>query len=69
MGTGRNILESISQRQNPEAYRQEHWQGSFDEYLDFVRKDPKITRTAYQRLYDMILSPGKARPPRGGEAR
>jgi serine protein kinase len=58
VGTGRNILESISQKQNPEAFRQEHWQGTFDEYLDIVRKDPKVMRTAYQRLYDMILSYG-----------
>ncbi|MGE3314917.1 MAG: serine protein kinase, partial [Planctomycetaceae bacterium] len=58
MGTGRDILGKISERQNPEAYRQEHWQGTFDEYLDIVRKDTKVTRTAYQRLYDMILSYG-----------
>lgn len=58
MGTGRDILGRISERQNPEAYRQEHWQGTFDEYLDIVRKDAKVTRTAYQRLYDMILSYG-----------
>ena len=58
MGEGRAVLERISRRQNPEAYRQEHWQGNFDEYLDIVRRNPKVTRTAYQRLYDMILSYG-----------
>ncbi len=58
MGTGRTFLEEISKRQSPDNYRQEHWQGSFDEYLDIVKANPKVTRTAYQRLYDMILSYG-----------
>src|SRR5207253_644917 len=34
------------------------WEGSFDEYLDIVREHPEVTRSAYQRLYDMILSHG-----------
>ncbi len=58
MGTGRTFLEQMSQRQSPDTYRQEHWQGSFDEYLDIVKNNPKVTRTAYQRLYDMITSYG-----------
>ena len=39
-------------------YKKLHWEGSFDEYLDIVLADPRVTRTAYQRLYDMILSHG-----------
>ena len=35
-----------------------HWEGSFEEYLDIVLEHPEVTRTAYQRLYDMILSHG-----------
>ena len=31
---------------------------SFDEYLDKVIADPKIARSAYQRMYDMIMEPG-----------
>ena len=58
MGAGRSLLEQISQKQRPETYRQEHWQGTFDEYLDIVRTNPKVTRTAYQRLYDMITGYG-----------
>jgi len=58
MSNGMNILEKIAQKQNLEIYRQEHWQGSFDEYLDVVKQNPKVTRSAYQRLYDMILSYG-----------
>jgi serine protein kinase len=58
MGAGRSVLERISQKQRPDVYRQEHWQGSFDEYLDSVQANPRITRSAYQRLYDMVLSYG-----------
>lgn len=31
---------------------------SFSEYLDKVEKSPKLIRTAYQRVYDMIMSKG-----------
>ncbi len=58
MGDARAILERISRSQNFEGYRQEHWHGTFDEYMDIVRTDPRVTRSAYQRLYDMILSYG-----------
>ncbi len=55
---GVSLLKKISERQSPESYRQEHWQGSFAEYLDIVRKTPAVTRTAYQRVYDMIMADG-----------
>ena len=58
MGTGRAILEQISDRQSPDEYHHEHWQGTFDEYLDIVRQKPEVAHTAYQRLYDMIISYG-----------
>jgi serine protein kinase len=58
VGDARAVLERISKSQNFDGYRQEHWQGSFEEYLDIVRKNPRVTRTAYQRLYDMILAYG-----------
>jgi len=54
MGTGRAILERISDCQSPDAYHHEHWQGTFDEYLDIVRQKSEVARTAYQRLYDMV---------------
>jgi serine protein kinase len=58
MGTGRELLNQISARQSAEAFRQENWQGSFDEYLDIVRQTPEVTRTAHQRIYDMIMAHG-----------
>ncbi|MCH7685463.1 MAG: serine protein kinase [Planctomycetes bacterium] len=58
MGAGQELLEQISQRQSPETYRQENWQGAFSDYLDIVKKSPRVTRTAYHRLYDMVLEYG-----------
>ena len=58
MVTGQELIEKFANQHSSDDYRQEHWQGSFAEYLDIVRKTPKVTRTAYQRLYDMVLSYG-----------
>jgi serine protein kinase len=56
--TGKMILSSLRQQLNLSDYRKKHWEGTFDEYLDIVRQHPEVTRTAYQRLYDMIISHG-----------
>jgi serine protein kinase len=58
MQTGRTFLDTVGSRQDLSAFKQEHWQGSFDEYLDVVRQDPKVTRTAHQRIYDMVMTYG-----------
>ena len=58
MTTGQALLSQFSSRQNKDQFRQEHWQGSFSEYLDLVKKNPGIVRTSYQRIYDMIMADG-----------
>src|SRR5919201_278661 len=58
LSTGKQILAAMRQQLNLNDYRKKHWEGSFDEYLDIVREHPEVTRSAYQRLYDMILSHG-----------
>jgi serine protein kinase len=58
MSDGRDIIALVAQRQDCEQFRRKNWVGSFAEYLDIVREHPEVTRTAYQRLYDMILSYG-----------
>ena len=58
MSTGSDLISLIASRQNLDDYQKKHWSGSFAEYLDIVKHDPKVTRTAYQRLYDMIISKG-----------
>jgi serine protein kinase len=39
-------------------FQDEHWEGSFAQYLGLVQDNPLILRTAHQRLYDMVLSHG-----------
>ncbi len=58
MSIGKAILASLRQQLNLSDYRKTHWEGGFEEYLDIVREHPEVTRTAYQRLYDMIISHG-----------
>lgn len=53
-----SLLRKIEQLQDLEEFRDLHWEGTFEDYLELVCDDPKIARTAYQRLYDMILSYG-----------
>src|ERR671934_572205 len=58
MSTGKAILNALRQELNLSDYRKKHWEGTFEEYLDIVRRHPEVTRSAYQRLYDMILAHG-----------
>src|SRR5216117_1675072 len=55
---GQSLIELLARRQNATAYQKEHWEGTFEEYLDIVRAFPQVTRTAFQRLYGMICSYG-----------
>ena len=52
------LIDLIRGLQNIETYRELNWQGSFEEYLGIVRRNPAVTRSAFQRIYDMILSYG-----------
>lgn len=58
MSDGRAIIDLVSQRQDREQFRKKNWFGTFEDYLELVKHNPKVTRTAYERLYDMILSYG-----------
>jgi serine protein kinase len=58
MATGKAILAELRPQLDLSDYRKKHWEGSFDEYLNIVVEHPEVSRTAYQRLYDMILSHG-----------
>lgn len=53
------LVARIAAMQDHKTYQELHWEGSFEDYLRIVQKNPKVTRTAFQRLYDMIISHGK----------
>jgi serine protein kinase len=54
----KSIVSMIGNLQNLETYQELNWEGTFEEYLEIVRTNPRVTRNAFQRIYDMILSYG-----------
>ena len=53
------MVARIAALQDYDKYRDLHWEGSFEDYLDIVRQRPEVTRNAFQRLYDMVVSYGE----------
>ena len=58
MTTTKKLLDSIQEKYFDKEFKALTWNGSFAEYLDLAKKDSRILRTSYQRLYDMILGFG-----------
>jgi serine protein kinase len=56
--SSRNFTDLISSLQKSTRYADLSWSGSFNDYLNLVRENPKITRNAFQRMYDMIMASG-----------
>src|SRR5690242_7280918 len=53
-----SMVEKIAALQDFALYRDLSWEGSFEDYLQIVRERPSVTRNAFQRVYDMIISYG-----------
>ena len=58
MSERNSLLAKLEQLQDTSGFRGQHWEGTFEDYLEIVRQDPRVARTAFQRLYDMIVSYG-----------
>lgn len=56
--TGLDYTEMFKAWNNIGEYQDLNWSGTFNEYLNLVKKNPKITRNAFQRMYDMVLEKG-----------
>src|ERR1043166_3142737 len=52
------IVSLIDKRLDTARFREQHWDGTFWDYLDVVGENPAVSRNAFQRVYDMILSYG-----------
>ncbi len=52
------LVDRIAALQDYRTYEDLNWEGSFEDYLDLVRKNPRVARTAHERIYDMILAQG-----------
>jgi serine protein kinase len=55
MGKHDDILSIVDRHLDSQKFRQQHWEGSFYEYLDLVLANPRLARNAFQRVYDMVL--------------
>jgi serine protein kinase len=55
---GATMVARIAAMQDYERYRDLAWEGSFEEYLGIVRERPQVTRNAFQRVHDMVISYG-----------
>ena len=53
-----HILSVIGDTLDPARFREQHWEGSFWDYLELVTEKPRVARNAFQRAYDMILEHG-----------
>jgi len=55
---GNGIVSLVQSMHDKEQFLDLNWTGTFQDYLDIVCENPKVARTAFQRIYDMILSHG-----------
>jgi serine protein kinase len=54
-----DAISRIAALQDFDRYRELTWEGSFEDYLSIVKQRPEVTRNAFQRLYDMVVSFGE----------
>jgi serine protein kinase len=55
---GSSLLNFVSELQDRKQYQELNWTGTFEDYLNIVAENPRVTRSSFQRLYDMIMSYG-----------
>ncbi len=54
-----SLVEKIGSLQNLKEFAELHWSGTFEQYLDIIRANPSVGRSAFKRVYDMVLSYGQ----------
>jgi serine protein kinase len=58
-GNGFDLNSLIKEWQTGQKYQDLTWSGSFSDYLNLIKANPKVTRNAFQRMYDMVIEKGK----------
>lgn len=53
-----DLMNIITSLHDVRGYQELNWEGSFSDYLHIVQNNPRVARTAFQRVYDMILQFG-----------
>ncbi|MBI4718408.1 MAG: serine protein kinase [Planctomycetes bacterium] len=61
MANAQDILSLVDKHLHPDRFREQHWEGSFADYLELVTRNPRVARNAFQRIYDMIMNFGHER--------
>jgi serine protein kinase len=56
--TGQQLLEKLASQNPLPDHARSTWTGTFADYLEIVTAQPRVTRNAHQRIYDMIVSHG-----------
>ena len=56
--TTSSIVGIIDRKLDNTNFREQHWEGTFWDYLEIVTENPSVARNAFQRVYDMVLSYG-----------
>src|SRR4051812_8629527 len=57
-GGSTSLVGLIDRKLDVNRFREQHWEGTFWDYLEQVADNPAVARNAFQRVYDMILSYG-----------
>src|SRR4051812_50088231 len=52
------LVSIIDRKLDVSKFREQHWEGTFWDYLDLAIDNPSVARNAFQRVYDMILTYG-----------
>ncbi len=53
-----DIKNFIGGLQDLDKHKKFNWEGTFQQYVEMVREKPELTRNAFQRLHDLVLSFG-----------
>src|SRR5215210_5350902 len=54
-----SLVSLIDRKLDQTHFREQHWEGTFAEYLDIVAENPTVARNAFQRVFDMITTYGQ----------
>lgn len=52
------LKDFINSFESKKKFEELHWTGTFEDYIQMIRENPRITRNAFQRMYDMIIGYG-----------
>jgi serine protein kinase len=56
--TGSDLITVVEARLDRQKFQDQHWNGTFWDYLNICAENPGVVRSAYQRLYDAIVTGG-----------